>query len=89
MFRSLPEKVPTSVQPAGPDRAISTKLGRHSVIIRRMAPDFSQLAIAARSGRVDRITAGRGGLGVHGSSGVTILLFTDIEGSTRLWKQEG
>src|SRR5271169_617144 len=33
--------------------------------------------------------AGHGGLGVKGSSGVTTLLFTDIEGSTRLWEQEG
>jgi predicted ATPase/class 3 adenylate cyclase len=29
------------------------------------------------------------GLGVKVSSGVTTLLFTDIEGSTRLWEQEG
>ncbi|HEY3031918.1 MAG TPA: adenylate/guanylate cyclase domain-containing protein, partial [Bradyrhizobium sp.] len=27
--------------------------------------------------------------GVQASSGVTTLLFTDIEGSTRLWEQEG
>ena len=26
---------------------------------------------------------------MHGSTGLTTLLFTDIEGSTRLWEQEG
>ena len=29
-----------------------------------------------------------GGFGVHGQSGVATYLFTDIEGSTRLWEQE-
>ncbi|MEO8738511.1 MAG: tetratricopeptide repeat protein [Casimicrobiaceae bacterium] len=29
-----------------------------------------------------------GGVGVHGQSAVTTYLFTDIEGSTRLWEQE-
>jgi predicted ATPase/class 3 adenylate cyclase len=33
--------------------------------------------------------AGEGDFGVQASSGVTTLLFTDIEGSTRLWEQEG
>src|SRR5450759_2756285 len=52
--------------------------------------DYSRLAAIAGGGRV-RIQQSEPKelFGVQASPGVTTLLFTDIEGSTRLWEQEG
>src|SRR5205823_2036079 len=56
-------------------------------IIRVFAADFCRLAAPAPSGKV-RSRKPLGALRVQ-AAGTNTLLFTDIEGSTRLWEQEG
>src|SRR5271166_1117936 len=70
-----------SVRPASLVRPMGSNLGRHSVIIRRPAPEFCGRVLCSSIGRP-------WGFSVQGSSGVTTLLFTDIEGSARLWEQQ-